>query len=151
VLGGVRLSDLGPSVEVFQLLAVGIIGTFLPLLIIRLLSQSGETFPIEVKKVEPNDFMFVVFLTSYMFPLFGKIDYLNGNQIFCIAVAIIFIALYTSYVPAHPVLRILNFRFYRVETENGMVYTLIAKRDVLNPADLNQVKEISKTMLLEVR
>jgi hypothetical protein len=151
VVGGIRLGEKGFTMEVFQLFVVGTLGTFLPVLIIRLLARSGENFPIKIKKVEPNDFMFVMFLVSYTFPFFNKVDQLTFNQIAVMAAVIFFVALYTNYVPAHPVLRIFRFRFYKVEAESGMVYTLLAKRDILGPGDLKSVTRISATMLMEVK
>lgn len=50
----------------WQLIIVGAIGTFLPLLILRLIHSQGEIFPFKAKKVESNDYFILVFLVSYL-------------------------------------------------------------------------------------
>jgi hypothetical protein len=45
---------------------------------------------------------------------------------------------------------VLSYRFYKAEAANGVVYTLITNRNLLDPANVKRVKGISGSMLLEV-
>lgn len=44
----------------------------------------------------------------------------------------------------------LNYRFYKAESVNGVVYTLITQRDLLDPKEVKSVKKISNSMLVEI-
>ena len=56
----------------------------------------------------------------------------------------------SSSILPNPVLRVLGYRFYKAETANGVVYTLITQRDLLDPRHVKTVKRISGSMLLEI-
>lgn len=52
-------------------------------------------------------------------------------------------------LPAHPLLRAMRFKFYKIESSNGVVFTLVSKRVILDPRDIGPVKRISPNMLME--
>ena len=54
-----------------------------------------------------------------------------------------------SSLPAHPLMRVMKFKFYKIESSNGVVYTLVSKRAILDPRDIGLVKRISPNMLME--
>lgn len=54
-----------------------------------------------------------------------------------------------SNIPSHPILYLFRFRFYKIESEEGMVYTLITRRQILSPKNIKTVKIISSGMLME--
>jgi hypothetical protein len=145
----VRWDTHGLTREVTQLFVIGVLGALLPLLILRMLAKSGEEMSVTAKKIEPNDFMFVVFIASYALPFLTKASELTFDQVVAVIVASTLVAIYTNYMPSHPVLRICNYRFYKLEADSGMVYTLIAKRDILGVGDVRTVKRISSSMLME--
>jgi hypothetical protein len=67
-----------------------------------------------------------------------------------ITIGLIFVvAWFVSNIPSHPILYLIKFRFYKVESIDGMVYTLITKRIIRSPIDINQVSKLSSTMLME--
>lgn len=139
----------GCDVKFFQLVIIGFLGCMLPILIIKALIKQGEELPIIVKKVESNDFIFVAFLCSYILPVA-----LNGFD-FDIEKIILFtifaglILWFTSDLPTHPLLRILKFKFYKIESSKGLVYILITKRKIKSPDQIKIVKKISESMLLD--
>ena len=148
-LAYVRYDIYGLQVEVIQLCVISLLGMTLPILIMTLVDRSSESLNIDVKKVESNDFMLFAFVASYFTPIVSRasdVDFLTTVFIASVMVAILWA---TSYMPSHPLLRLLSFRFYKIESSNGIVYTLIAKRDIRDPRSITQVKKLSSTMLME--
>lgn len=126
----VRYDIYGWRTDVVQLIAIGLLGYFFPFSVIKLIRTQGESFPIQVKKIESNDFMLFAFISSYLFPLIAKGADISINAIALILVIAGFVLWLISSLPAHPLLRVLRFRFYKLESSTGMVYTLISKRDI---------------------
>jgi len=149
-LAYVRYSLHGFRTDVIQLCVVGALGTILPLFIVTLVRKSGESFSLQAKKIESNDFMLIAFIASYMLPLISKSTDLPVESIFGLLGVLGVVLWLVSSLPCHPFLRVLKYRFYKVEAGTGMVYTLIARRDINDPRQPIVVKKISETMLMEV-
>lgn len=148
-LAYVRFDLNGLTADVIQLGAVGLLGLTIPVLVMKLVESQGEVFNIEVKKIESNDFMLLAFVGSYLLPLILKASEVSVNTIAVIITGLGFLLWLINYVPAHPLLRMLNFRFYKLESSKGMVYTLISKKNIRDPKEICRVKKISDTMLME--
>lgn len=148
-LAYVRYSQHGWATEVVQLGIAGVLGCVIPVLVMRLLSSQGEVFIIQVKKVDSNDFMLMVFICSYLMPFVLKGVDLPFSTIAVILLVIGIVLWLISSLPAHPLLRFIRFRFYKIESSSGMVYTLITKREIISPEQIKSVKKISSSMLVE--
>lgn len=133
-----------------QLIIIGILGSLIPLLIIYAIKNQGEKFPITVKKIESNDFIFIGFLLSYISPLALNGFELTIEKIFIFILVIGLILWFISDIPTHPLLRILNFKFYKIESSKGVVYILITKNKIKSPDEIKFVKKISESMLLDI-
>ena len=57
---------------------------------------------------------------------------------------------FSSSIPTSPLLRLFGYRFYKIESGNGVVFTLITQREVIDPSKVKAVKKISSSMLIEV-
>ncbi len=148
-LAYVRYEAHGWRSDVLQLGIIGLIGSAIPFAIMMLVKKQGETFQIQVKKVESNDFMLLAFIGSYLLPLVLKGTDVSVNSIVAIlAIAGIVLWLMNS-LPAHPLMQAMKFKFYKIESSNGVVYTLVSKRALLDPRDIGPVKRISSSMLIE--
>ena len=149
-LAYVRYETNGWSPDIPQLAFISIVGSALPFMIMTLIRRHGEVFRIQIKKVESNDFMLVAFLVSYLLPLVQRGASVSVNTIYVILLVLGLVLWLTSSLPAHPLLRVLmRFKFYKVEASNGVVYTMISKRLILDPKDIKLAKRISPTMLME--
>lgn len=149
-LAYVRYSLNGFQQDVAQLIIIGIIGTILPFLIIKLVYKSSETLTFDAKKIESGDFMLFVFISSYSTPIIARASNLQFDDTLILSFVMIFIFWFISSIPAHPLLRILCFRFYKIESSSGVVYTLISKREIRDPKSVKFVKKISNDMLMEI-
>lgn len=139
----------GLNSDVVGLLVIGVLGSTIPFLVIKLIRQSGESFTLQIKKVESSDFMLIAFVASYLAPFAVRAVELSFGAIMAV-VAIIGVVMYmTSSLPSHPLLRIIKYRFYKIETSSGMVYALISRNAIIDPKKIGRVKKISENMLLE--
>lgn len=147
----VRFQLFGWSIEILQFLFVGTVGSFLPYLIIKELERRGEVIAFKAKKIEPSDFMLAVFLFSYVSPFVAKAAGLNFDTVVLFVLLLGSVFWFIQSIPAHPVLRLFSIRFYKVEAESGMVYTLISREELRSISQLQKVKMISSTMLLKAK
>lgn len=148
-LAYVRYDLHGWSVVVMQLLIIGMLGSIIPLLIMNMLTQSSESIAFEAKKIESNDFMLLIFVGSYLTPLIARASDLQFGMIIILTATLILILWLVNSLPTHPLLRIMKFRFYKIESSTGVIYTLISKRDIRDIQSVRLVKKISETMLME--
>jgi hypothetical protein len=148
-LAYVRYDIHGWHTDVFQLGVIGLIGSAIPFAIMMLVNKEGEAFQIQVKKIEANDFMLLAFIGSYLLPLVLKGMDVSVNSIVATLIIGGVILWLISSLPAHPLMSVMKFKFYKIESSNGVVYTLISKRSILDPKDIGLVKRISPNMLME--
>jgi len=148
-LAYVRYDMFGWSAEIAQLLVIGVLGSLLPWLILKELAKRSEVIPFRAKKVEPTDFMLIVFLFSYVTPLVGRFAGMDFGHIMIVMVAFAVMCWLVQSIPAHPILRLFSIRFYKIESDGGMVYTLISREELRSPTQVNHVHLISSTMLLK--
>lgn len=148
-LAGVRYYSVGLDTVFYQLTFVALIGMTLPFLILSLIRKQAETINFKAKKVESADYLLLVFLGSYIAPIIMKVAEINF-EITALIVGILLVAVwFISYIPTHPLLYLAKFRFYKVESDSGMVYILMAKRVIRSPQSIKEVKQISNSMLME--
>jgi len=145
----VRYDIYGCRTDVFQLIIIGLLGSIIPVAVMKLVKDQGESFHIQVKKVESSDFMLLAFVGSYLLPLILKGAEISVNAIAVVLTITGVLLWLISSLPAHPLLRALKFKFYKLESSTGMVYTLISKRKIIDPKEIKSVKKISETMLME--
>lgn len=148
-LAYIRYEMHGMQIDVIQLAFIGVIGTTIPLMIMKLLTRSSESVAFSAKKIESNDFMLLAFVASYFVPIILKASDINMVATILVTGTIAIILWLVSSIPSHPLLRAFKFRFYKVESASGVVYTLISKRDILDPKEIKNVKKISSSMLME--
>ncbi|WP_155301067.1 hypothetical protein [Cupriavidus necator] len=101
------------------------------------------------KKIESNDFMLLAFIGSYLLPLISKATDLSVNGVTFILAILGIVMWLTASIPVHPLLRAFRFRFYKIESSSGMVYTLITRREIRDPREIRAVKKLSETMIME--
>ena len=150
VLAGVRYYSIGTLDSlVVQLTIISIIGIFLPFMILALVKRESQREIFSAKKVESADYYLLVFLVSYASPVVMKIAEINFFVAIFTVILIFIVAWFVSNIPSHPILYLFKFRFYKVESGDGMVYTLITRRIIRSPRDVTQVMRLSSTMLME--
>lgn len=145
-----RYISKGMNEDVFYYSVCGILGTFLTVIIINAIRKSGEVISFTAKKIKANDALLLGVVASYFFPFIAKASDLTVSTTIAIAAGVAAVLWFMSSIPPHPLLRLLSFRFYEVESANGVVYTLISQRELRDPKDVKKVKKISSSMLMEI-
>lgn len=88
-------------------------------------------------------------LLSYVAPFLGKASEVTVGIVLCFfALGAVMLWMTNALLP-HPLLRLLKYRFYKVESERGVVYTLISRRELIDPKNVTRVWRISNSMLME--
>lgn len=132
-------------------IVAGLIGTLSVVYILSALRWHGEVFPFQAKKIESNDALLFGVIFTYIFPFFVRAADITIGIIAALIAFVWAVFWFTDLPAASPLMRLLGFRFYKAEASNGMVYTLISNRQILDPNEVKSVKKISAFMLLEVR
>lgn len=149
MLAGVRYFSTGIDTIFYQLIIISILGLALPFLILSWVKNQTESLNFTAKKVESADYFLLVFIASYISPIIMKIADVDFPLMLLTVGVIFVIAWFVSNIPSHPVLYLAKFRFYKIESDSGMVYTLITKREIRSPKNITSVKQISSSMLME--
>ncbi|EPN4955257.1 hypothetical protein [Vibrio parahaemolyticus] len=148
-LAAVRYFISGADLLFYQLISVFSLGLILFILIFNLVINKGEKINFKAKKVESTDYFLLVFLAAYTAPIIMRMVELNF-KIISIILGLLMVTLWVMpYIPSHPLMYLLKYKFYKVESDNGVVYTLISKRNIRDPKTIKEVISISDSMLME--
>lgn len=148
-LAGVRYYSTGIDTVFYQLVTISLLGITLPFLILAWMEKQSEIINFKAKKVESADYLLLVFIASYTAPIIMKVAEIDFGMTLLITGILIIVAWLMSHIPMHPILYIAKFRFYKIESDSGMVYTLITRREIKSPQSIKSVKKISNNMLME--
>ncbi|WP_219702871.1 hypothetical protein [Marinomonas lutimaris] len=148
-LAFVRFQIQGVDFTVYQLIIISVLGTIIPLLILAKANRSTEVVRFQAKKIESTDFFLLAFVASYIAPIIMRAVELDFTIISTISALIVAVLWFMTAIPSHPLLYLFKFRFYKVESESGVVYTLLTKRELKDPKNIKNVKCISHSMLME--
>jgi hypothetical protein len=149
-VGAARLISGGQFWDAIYYVVAGAMGSLSAVYILAALKWHGESFPFQAKKIESNDALLLGIIATYIFPFFLRAADITVGIVIGILIALWVVFWFTDAPTPSPLLRILGLRFYKVESINGMVYTLIARREILDPSNVKMVKKISGSMLLKV-
>lgn len=139
----------GLTIVVGFYVVLGILGSLLAMLVMRILRQKGEVINFTAKKIKSNDALMLGVVSTYFFPFIGKAaDITPGIALALLLVVAVILSLQNA-IPPHPLLRLFRYRFYEVESASGVVYTLITQRDLRDPKQISAVRVISSSMLVE--
>jgi len=149
-VGVARLVSGGSVWDAVYYLFAGCFGCLSVVYILSALKWKGEAFAFTAKKIESNDALLFGVVFTYILPFFVKASELTLGIIGALGLVVCVIFWVTDVTVPSPLLRVLGYRFYKVEAANGMIYTLVTTRDILDPRDVKIVKRISGSMLLEI-
>lgn len=113
---------------------------------------SLEILSVKIKKAKNSDKETIGIYVAYVLPLLFK-GQTNGDMgVWVLAVTLlIFVVWTTSALQINPLLSFFGFKFYEVETEDGMTYTLIARRRINDISTISSVVQISDYGLMEIK
>jgi len=138
-----RFWERGFSCDVAYYGIAGILGASATGIIIAGIKRYGEVINFRAKKIESNDALMLGMIGTYFIPFLGKAADITVSVVLVLLIVVAAVLWVSSSILPHPLLRALSFRFYKVESETGIVYTLITQRELLDPRDVKTVKRIS--------
>jgi hypothetical protein len=144
-----RYFTQGFSIDQVYYGLAGILGVSVGAGIMRFLRRYGEVLTFKAKKIEAMDSAMLAVVATYIIPFVGKASEITLPAILCLTMLLAVVLWVTSSLIPHPALRCLKYRFYKIESDAGVVYTVITKRDLHDPKDLTQIRKITSSMLVE--
>jgi hypothetical protein len=149
-VGAARILSGGAFWDAIYYIVAGLMGSLLIIYILSALKWHGEVFPFHAKKIESHDALLLGVILTYIVPFFVRAsEFTIIMVITLIGFAWLIFWFMDASIPS-PLMRVMGFRFYKAEASNGMVYTLITDREIIDPSNVKAVKKISGSMLLEI-
>jgi hypothetical protein len=145
-----RLFAAEPFFSAIYYIVAGVIGSLAVVYLLAALRWRGEAFSFSAKKIESYDAALFAVVFSYIFPFIAKAGEITVGAVVALGLGAWAFFWFTDAPVTSPLLRVMGYRFYKAESATGMVYTLITRREILDPGDVKTVKRISGAMLLEV-
>lgn len=145
----IALHDNGIGADFITSIALFLLASILSLLTIHGCYLHGEIIPISIKKIESFDSLIIPFVTSNAIPAIMKAFGMSMVALRYTVVAIFALSFIVSYAPTHLILILFGFKFYKCETNDGLVLTLICKRNIRNIDTIRSVIRISENLYLE--
>lgn len=119
-------------------------------LIITKSSTDLPKLPITLKKAKSADREVVGFVVAYVLPLLFRGDPSVDLGAWVVGGLMLLFVLYSSHtLLVNPVLGVFGFHFYDVETEDGVSYLLITKRQINDILSVTTVVQLSEHGILE--
>lgn len=111
-----------------------------------------ERLPISLAKAKSADKEVIGFVIAYALPLIFKGDgNLDLGSWLLAGIMLVFVLLTTHTLLVNPVLGLIGFHFYEVETKQGVTYLLITRRQINNILSVDSVVQLSEYGLFESR
>lgn len=127
---------------------IGVAGSFLLLLYAKKKVASGS---INVSSASSKDAELMGSMTAYLLPLLTLVfNEVNQIALICFLAIIALMLFLTKAVYINPIICFAGYRYYSVQTEGGMGYTLITRQRRFNPKRVKEVKEVFPEIYLEV-
>jgi hypothetical protein len=103
---------------------------------------------IEVKSIKSSDFNMTTLLISYFLPC---IEFYKKDTLFIVAwVVVLFLIILinkNSYF-YNPLLKLFGYRYYEISTKKEVSFTMISKRKLINPKDINTYIQLTDYVIL---
>ena len=131
--------------------SLSVIGVVAGFLLLRYAKKKVAPTSINVASASSKDAELMGSMTAYLLPLLTLVfNEVNQVALICFLVIIALMLFLTKAVYINPVICFIGYRYYSVQTESGMSYTLITRQKRFNPKNVKAVKEIFPEIYLEV-
>jgi hypothetical protein len=120
--------------------------------LLYLCQRQLEVLPIKLKKAKTSDREVIGFLLAYVLPL----ALTSGTSLEIDKWAVVFlVALFgmvvwgTHAYDFNPLLGLIGYHFFEVETEGGITYIVITKRNIVHVQQITEVVQLTDYVLLD--
>jgi hypothetical protein len=109
-----------------------------------------EKLPIVIKKAKSADKEVIGFFVAYVLPLVFRGQSAPDLGAWLMASLMLLFVLWSTHaLQVNPVLGMLGYHFYEVETADGITYLMITKRKISNVLSVGHVVQLSEYGILE--
>ncbi|WP_337883927.1 hypothetical protein [Chromobacterium haemolyticum] len=118
--------------------------------IIKQAQQKLERLPVKILKAKSADKEVIGFFVAYALPLVFRGQVSSDLGAWIIAGLMLFFVLWSTHaLQVNPVLGMLGYHFYEVETKDGITYLLITRKKISNVLSTSYVVQLSEHGILE--
>lgn len=118
--------------------------------VIKQSKSSLERLPITIKKAKSSDKEVIGFFLAYALPLIFRGDANPDFVAWGVAAALLLFVLWSTHsVQVNPLLGLMGYHFYEVETADGITYLLITRKRINNALTVRHVVQLSEHGILE--
>lgn len=122
----------------------------LSLLIVNKARSKLERLPIAIAKAKSADKEVIGFFVAYVLPLVFRGQSAPELGAWLMAAAMLMFVLWSTHsLQVNPVLGMLGFHFYEVETKDGITFLMITSRKISNVKSIQHVVQLTEYGILE--
>ncbi|MCG6154070.1 hypothetical protein [Leptospira bandrabouensis] len=147
VLISLSLSLTDSSTEIrISLILLALILFLLAKVTLEEIAKNGEIEPIKIISLKTADHEVLAYLVTYLVPFLASISVQNAIIIY----TIIFISIYNSNAyHFNPLIGLLKYHFYQIETESNVSYILITKKEIRNVQMIKHISHITDYLVID--
>ncbi|WP_367899218.1 hypothetical protein AB3N61_18645 [Leptospira sp. WS58.C1] len=132
--------------EKLTLISSAVLLFFIAWITLVYIQANGEIEPINIESLKNADQEVLAFLVTYLVPFLASVEFSNALIIYLI----IFVAIFNSNsYHFNPLLGIIGYHFYQIETNTKVSYILITKRKIRNMKSINKVVHITDYLVMD--
>ncbi|WP_273807249.1 MULTISPECIES: hypothetical protein [unclassified Pseudomonas] len=118
--------------------------------IIKYSSKNFEVLPVVIKKAKSADKEVLGFFIAYALPLIFKGQEPPEMGAWMLAGGMLLFVLWTTHaIQVNPVLGLLGYHYYEVETQEGITYLMISKRAINDVSKIKKVVQLTEYGIIE--
>lgn len=126
----------------------GVLLVLLCYLIIRIAKARTTLISFEASSVKTMDNEVVAYVVTYLFPLVTPVGEVSVTAQLLILLMIVFLLSTAHAFTFNPVLSILGYHFYEVESKAGVSYILLSDKTLTDVRSINSVGRLSSFLLI---
>lgn len=124
----------------------------LSLWIVNQAQSKLERLPIVIQKAKSADKEVIGFFVAYVLPLVFKGQSAPELGAWLLATAMLTFVLWSTHsLQVNPVLGMLGFHFYEVETRDGITFLMISRRKISNIKTIQHIVQLTEYGILEAQ
>lgn len=137
--------------EVCRPIIIAILLVIICMGILNFSSKHIQITPFYVESIKPADSGVINFFIAYLMPLVTiSSQQINHNTVTFIAVLMAFVTWTTNSYSINPLLCMVGYHFYEVETSGKITCLIISRKIIINKSDITRVIKLSEYVALDI-
>lgn len=137
--------------EICRPILIAILLVVLCMSILKFSTKYIQVTPFHITSIKSTDSGVISFFIAYLMPLVTvSTKQINHDIVTFIIVLMAFITWTTNSYSINPLLCMVGYHFYEVETRGNVICLLISKKILINKSDITQVVKLSEYIALDI-